>query len=524
MPPGGEARSGRPGRWRLAGVVAVGLLLAVGAWWWSQGRREGPDDRVLVRLRGVLKDVGLADRAEGLARFAWPGDHVARLVAALGQEDEEALLKALAARLRSARKAGRWTLAPRHEPARGPLRSADRVAALLAEEGEKGGEAVPLCSLELAALGVAVLREAGHPAALAQLWAWKDAREPADPIGIRGVYGVAWGASLARWASPPFDEGGAAPVEGAWRVLDAAGEAAAALLVEGGRLLVHEGRPEEALLRARAAVALDGRSAPARSLLGLAQVQAGDPQAGLAAIEAARRLNQGPAPDLLSGTVALATGDLDGAARAFTRALSEAPDYAEAHALLGAVHLARGNVEEARAAVAEAKERAPELPALPMLEAELALRDGDVQQAVRHARDAVARRAKQWEVHLQAGRIYRLAADYDAMRRAARSALELAPAPRRDMVRQLALRLLGPTAFDETSEEVLAEAEDAEEVEEGGDLLLPDPSRIGSLRLGEAGSGGAGGLPAASGLQLDAPEPKLRLRGPDEDLRLQLRP
>ncbi len=520
----GGSRRKRGARRGWGVLVVVLAILGSMAWWWNRRSGDAPDERIQLRVRQALTKAEMADRSDWLTRFAWPGPHVEALATRLEGNSEEALLDALRARLEAERKAGRWAPAPVHEPARGPVRSAEDVAELLEgrqRHGEGNGEAKPprLGSLELAALGVAVLRSRGYEAALAQAWAWRGAREPADPTGIRGAHGVAWGGSRAHWAT--VAPGGSEPEQGAWRALDGAGEVAAVLVVEGARLLVHDGRLEEALVRAQLAVTLDPRSAPARLLFGLAQVQSGNPQAGLQAIEAARRLGQGPASELLSGTVALATGDLDGAARAFTGALAAAPDYAEAHALLGAVHLARGDVEEARAAVAQAKKLAPELPSLPMLEAELALRDGDPSEAVRHAREAVQRRPKQWDVHLQAGRIYRMAGDYDAMRRAARQALETAPSSRREMVRQLALRLLGPTAFDETSDEVIARADE----EDSEALQLPDPDRLGTLQLDEpAPSVGGLGAPSAGGLQLGAPEPKLRLRDPDEDLRLQLRP
>jgi tetratricopeptide (TPR) repeat protein len=64
------------------------------------------------------------------------------------------------------------------------------------------------------------------------------------------------------------------------------------------------------------------------------------------------------------GNEARAAGDLAAAERAYGRAASEFPDFAEAHASLGAVQQARGAFAEAEASYREAARLRPDLPGL----------------------------------------------------------------------------------------------------------------------------------------------------------------
>jgi tetratricopeptide (TPR) repeat protein len=64
------------------------------------------------------------------------------------------------------------------------------------------------------------------------------------------------------------------------------------------------------------------------------------------------------------GNEARAIGDLGGAERAYSRATSEFPDFAEAHASLGAVRQLRGALTEAEASYSEAARLCPDLPGL----------------------------------------------------------------------------------------------------------------------------------------------------------------
>lgn len=64
------------------------------------------------------------------------------------------------------------------------------------------------------------------------------------------------------------------------------------------------------------------------------------------------------------GNEARAVGDLAAAERAYLRATSEFPDFAEAHASLGAVQQTRGAFTEAEASYREAARARPDLPGL----------------------------------------------------------------------------------------------------------------------------------------------------------------
>jgi Tfp pilus assembly protein PilF len=202
---------------------------------------------------------------------------------------------------------------------------------------------------------------------------------------------------------------------------------------------------------------------------------------GARELEAAAQLRSGPAQNNNLAMYALATGEVDRAAKLVAAALSAAPDYAAGHLTLASVHLARIERDEARAELTQADRLDPTLPALPMAWAELYAGSGDLMQAEQKAREAVRARPKSPETHLLLARIHRQAGHYDAMRQEARSVLELAPASQKDQITQVLKAVLGPTAL---------EVSDATEPRDVASPV-PDP---GSLQLG-------------------AGEPKLRLGG-----------
>ncbi len=156
--------------------------------------------------------------------------------------------------------------------------------------------------------------------------------------------------------------------------------------------------------------------------------------------------------------------------------------------------------------------------------------------------EAVERRPHDWQVHVQAGQVYRVAGKYDLMRHEAQAALASAPASQRDQVTQIIKQALGPTALEKDDDMLGGGDEDAGpgglpstghlELGQGSPLLGGNdqaPSLGGGAAGPSLGGGGASGLSLGGGgggsgqpLLMPGDQSKLHLRGPSQHLQLQL--
>lgn len=543
--PRGRVRS----PWVVPGilVVCVAALLAGYALWRSRASREVGDQVPLAPLErdvliGHLRRLGVDARAvldllapdEGIDRLAEEATQGRRSATEMAQGVYEWI------RRRASQHAFiRWSLGVPRET---PVGVARVVRTWIREDGARRR----LYPLEAAALMVAALRSRGVHAMIAEAWQFPGDRAPPDPSGHFGYYVVAVYEGEAGRGDPhlydPWGGHQLEPEEGSYRVLDDVQALGAALCLRAIHLLVREDDPVRALAVSADAVRMDPRAPVARSVRGAILIASGGANEGVHELEAAKQIRaDAPRRQLLAG-VYLAQGDLDAARREIAAALEISPDYANAHAALAAVHLAEAEPDLAREELETAQRLDPDLYTLPGLWAGYWAAVGELDRAVESARQAVERNPWDLQQRLMAARVYRQAGRYDDMRREARAVLERTPSGQRDSMERLIRQLLGPTALEQPLDEIEDESEPSEEEpvgeEEGaggGDLTASGgPYRLGegSLRLGtgtgsrpsllEDGNAPTGTGNGAGPLLLLGDPSKLRLRGEDEQLRLNL--
>ncbi|MCA9582289.1 MAG: tetratricopeptide repeat protein, partial [Myxococcales bacterium] len=140
---------------------------------------------------------------------------------------------------------------------------------------------------------------------------------------------------------------------------------------------------------------------------------------------------------------------MDGANRAVTEALKEAPEYADAHAILALIHLARGERDRAETELREAERLDPDMVTLPMMWADYYASGGDLARAAEYAKKSLKAASHNWQVRLKAGMIFRAAGLYDEMRKEARAVMDMISPEQRGTMEQRILQILGPTALEE---------------------------------------------------------------------------
>jgi tetratricopeptide (TPR) repeat protein len=485
--------------WLAPVLIVAALALAVAAWtWWA---RRTPDavegDPPLTpladtRLAGYARKAGVElgelrglfvadDALESFAARATAGKSGAI-------ERARGVVAALRARA-DARAFVPWSLT---EPRESPPLTAAAAHARIARDGARA----MLYPLEVVAIAVAALRAEGVDAMVAEAFAFPGERTPPDPSGHLGYFVVAvWSGEVGRGAPTlldPYAGRQTQPAEGDYRVLTDVEAAGLALNARAIGRLVREGDAPKALADSGLALRLAGRSPTVRGARGAILLASGGIDEGMRELEAAAELRSDAPRRNNLAALALARGDTERAEREVSAALEAAPDFAGGHATLAAIHLARGETAEARRAIETARRLDPDLPTLPLLLAQLALGEGEIDEAIRHAEESARRRPHDVQPHLVLGQIYRQAGRYGDMRRAARAAVEAAPAGQRDQVRLLVTRLMGPTALED--DPAGAMDEDAPDEDTGGETAGSGP---GGLALGGS----------------DLPEPGFRLGG-----------
>ncbi len=471
-----------------AGAGGVYLFLAHGihrsapALLADQLRTAGVDAGNLVQLTAADDSVTLF--AQQAVRSADKPEDKAR-----------AIVAALAARAQK-QAFSRWPMVDtRALPDAAPLSAKETLAAI-----QKDGARAELYPLEVTALAVAALRSVDVPALVIEVFRYDGERAPLDPSGRFGYYALA----LPRSDGKPvatFDPYGArslAPKPADFVTLSDLQVMAAALSLRGLHRVSNASESAGALVDAEAAVKLAPSSATVRSARAALMIASGGTEEGARELEAAAQLRPDPARRNNVAVLALAKGDADRAAKEVAMALQEAPDFASAHLTLASVHLARGETELARSELAKADSLEPNLAAVALSWAEFYASTGELAQAIAKGEQGVRLRPNNPETHLVLARVYRSASRFDDMRAQARKVLELASAADKERIKTLLLQVLGPTALEQPSGDSDA-------------LHLPSP-QAGAV---EPPSGG-------SGLQLG--EPRLRLGGDSDKLKLKLQP
>ncbi len=514
----------RAGNTSLGRKVAMGALavsaIAGGVAYWTMrtpNTLEGDapvadlDEATLAAyLRGAGIDV------EPWSRLLAPGDSVRALFPSASKSSAasapEAVMGVIDARFEK-KAIERWSLD-------GPIASRPRPAVEVAKIIARDGVGAKLVPLELAALAVSALRDQGVPAAVAEIWGLEGQKTPPDPTGRVGYFGAAvFAQEVGKGDAKVYDTySGRARRATEFRVLSDTQAVAAALNIKALRALQRDRDVAGALRDVDRALKLDGRSPYIRTVRAMALLTSGNAEEGGKELEAAAQIRPDPPRYNNLAALRLAKNEPEQAARDVDRALAEAPEFAAAHATRASVHLAKGETEVARQKLVTVERLDRRLGNLPLLWAEYHLRVGDPEAAVEQVQRALRKRPRDWQVRLAAARVYRAASRFDDMRRAAQEAIELVPETQRDVMREQIEQMLGPSAFDEPSEE---DGEDWEDSDLAGDLDLGGGA-------GASGSSGPSLLDEELGSDLGGPalqlgDPsKLRLRDPDTKLRLDL--
>jgi tetratricopeptide (TPR) repeat protein len=149
-------------------------------------------------------------------------------------------------------------------------------------------------------------------------------------------------------------------------------------LVLKGRFLLEDGKVDDALVRARAAVAADSRSAPAQALLALVAIRKHDLDGAIAAMTEVTKLN----PRLVSARVELADLHLQKGSTSTALELAEqanraAPKSVSTRLMLARVAAARGDASRADGLLRELMAEHPDAPSLYVQAAQFALQRND---------------------------------------------------------------------------------------------------------------------------------------------------
>jgi Flp pilus assembly protein TadD len=472
-------------RWRrspalLAAIALFVCALGAGAYAFLRHDREpdavtlasGPLDQSALDAALVRAGVDAADLTRLLV--ADPSVEAFARGAVSGAIEPIAKARAVSAALRTRAQRGgfvNWSLS---DPRQSPPMPAAQVLAAIAKDGAR----IQLYPLEIAALGVAALRALSVPAMLIELHTLGDERAPLDPSGRFGYFAVAVGESSQ--TAHIFDVYGGRPERTGCAECGLLSDLAAVGAALSLRACQRMARNEAALAirDADAAAKLLPDSPSVRTARGTVLLATGASDLGQREFEAAAQLRPDGARRNNLAMLHLARGDAERATQEVARALEQHPDFAMAHVTLAQIHLARGERELCRAELEKAEALDSKLPVLPLTWAEFHASAGENDQAIEYARRAVQARPADPQVRLLLGRIYREASRYDEMRAEAQAALSLAPASLAPQMRELIIRMLGPTALETNIPEADAEASSAAQPS-----LLQPPGKEPKIRL-----------------------------------------
>ena len=307
---------------------------------------------------------------------------------------------------------------------REPIRSAEELATALAQ---KDPELKSVTSYEATVLLVALLRERGVAALLAEVFALEAPTTSADVSGSLGRYVVAVYPSEAlrnaavlgkkellrvdptRAARLPSWHGGSDPtmrsLAKALSPLDDASAAARIYALRAQReVQLDPSAPQRAYELVGLALSASAKSPTLHSARAMVLAQAGGSAAIGDALDEARKAHQlrsdGPRRNLLAQLL-IAQGRQQDAMRELEAVIKAEPRFWPAHQTLGALKLLAGDREGARAHLDQALKLAPNQPSVLTMRATQLLADGATDQAIKLLRQAVKAQPHSEQVLLQ---------------------------------------------------------------------------------------------------------------------------
>lgn len=482
-------RTSAPRPLRKGPIAAIFAVAAVGAGylWWASRAPEGVPSTVPLtpledgELREFARSRGATSRkspapfqlSDELRSFAERAAH--------GKSGGPALA-AIAAELDKRMRRGDFAPYTTVEPRDTDVRTASRTfAALDAKRHDQP------YSLELAEVLAAAARAADAPAMLVEITALPDERAPLDPSGYRGYFGVILqpGSRKPTGRLDVYD-----PVRGTRTRLDADSLVVLDDVAVLGHFLNHQALyklgqssdPAAALERVELGLELAPRSPPLLGTRGAILLASGGVDEGTRELERAYQLRKDAARRHNLGAAYLVAGDAERAGREIGAAISEAPDFAAAHASLAALHIARGQLEDAESELRTAERLDDALATLPMLWANLHVARHEPDEAIARAQQAVQKRPNDDRARLLLASLYHELGRITEMRRELHTVLQRTRQP--EQMRDLIRANFGPAALEAALEEEEDEvAQDAPAEPDAGAAAAGDGGS-GSFQLG----------------------------------------
>jgi Tfp pilus assembly protein PilF len=393
-----------------------------------------------------------------------------------------------------------WSL--EHPLPREVLTAEQTLAKMVSDE-----ERAKLYPLELATALAAVLRQCGERAMVAEVWEIGGADAPSDPSGMLGyfvtaVYDESNGEEPSAYLDPWGGRGEISP--SSVRVLRDTEVLAAALGIGATRTFARSGDGAVALPMVETALLLDPVSASLRVVNATILTESGGLAQAVQEIESAIQLRADGPRQLGLAQLHLAqagmlemTGAQEAAAAQFAEAnrivadvIEKWPRYGRAHVMLAVIHLGLKEPERARIELEAAEALSPDAPMLWAIWAQYQLTAGDPVAASTRMKRAVDLDPENWQLRLQAAHLFREAGDDTAAQQSVGTALELVGPKKESEVRKFVEQTMGPEMLGAGSASP-------------GRPTLPEPPDP-ALMLGDPS--------------------KLRLRDPDETLKLDLEP
>jgi Tfp pilus assembly protein PilF len=342
---------------------------------------------------------------------------------------------------------------------------------------------------------------------VAEVWEIGGADAPSDPSGMLGyfvtaVYDESNGEEPSAYLDPWGGRGEISP--SSVRVLRDTEVLAAALGIGATRTFARSGDGAVALPMVETALLLDPVSASLRVVNATILTESGGLAQAVQEIESAIQLRADGPRQLGLAQLHLAqagmlemTGAQEAAAAQFAEAnrivadvIEKWPRYGRAHVMLAVIHLGLKEPERARIELEAAEALSPDAPMLWAIWAQYQLTAGDPVAASTRMKRAVDLDPENWQLRLQAAHLFREAGDDTAAQQSVGTALELVGPKKESEVRKFVEQTMGPEMLGAGSASP-------------GRPTLPEPPDP-ALMLGDPS--------------------KLRLRDPDETLKLDLEP
>ena len=387
-----------------------------------------------------------------------------------------------------------WSL---ERPLSREILTADQTLAMLAAHEER----VELYPLELATAMTALLRQRGANAMVAEVWEFEGARAPADPSGMLGYFVTAvYAQSAADQPSAYFDPwGGRGEVKvSSVRVLRDTEVLAAALGTEAMRIVVGSGDGAKPLPLIETALLLDPVSPSLRMVNGTILLESGGIAQAAKEFEAALQLRPDGPRQLklmqlhlaqagmleMNGQQAAAEAQFSEGSRVVGEVIDKWPRYGRAHVMLATIHLGLDEPERARLDLEAAESLTPDASMLWAVWAQYDLAQSDPIAAAGKMKRAVELDPDNWQLRLQAARVFQGAGDDEAAIENVGAALRLVPPDKRPDVRRLVEQMMGSGALRGAPDPAPEESADPNPDLPDPALMLGDPS---NLRLREPG-------------------------------------